>query len=58
MSDTVTIPKKRYESLIQAELFIDCLNHCGVDNWEWYDEACLLYKAELEKLDVEPSDDD
>jgi hypothetical protein len=24
--------------------FLECLEACGVDNWEWYDEACTLFE--------------
>lgn len=34
--ETVTIPKKRYESLLWSEKVLRFLEANGVDNWEGY----------------------
>ena len=34
--ETVTISKSRYDSLLDAERWVECLNAAGVDNWEGY----------------------
>lgn len=57
MSETVTITKAEHDRLTKSDLFLQCLEACGVDNWEWYDEACALYKVDLEKLGLETDDD-
>ena len=47
MSDTtemVTITKKEYEELLEAQEFLDCLEGAGVDNWPGYDEAIEMFK--------------
>lgn len=38
-TETVTITKKRHESLLRSEKMLICLEACGVDNWEGYREA-------------------
>lgn len=39
MSETVTISKKEYDSLIKRVDWLKCLEAAGVDNWEGYDYA-------------------
>jgi hypothetical protein len=36
MTDTVTITRKEYESLLEDSAFLRRLEAAGVDNWEWY----------------------
>lgn len=38
--ETVTIPKKEYESLKADSAFLSRLHAAGVDNWSGYSEAC------------------
>lgn len=58
MSDeTITITKAEYDRLIRAELFLECLNAGGVDNWEWYGEACQEYTAECRRKGWETDDE-
>lgn len=38
------IPIEEYERLKDSELFLDCLEAGGVDNWCWYGEACDEYE--------------
>lgn len=40
----VCLTEKEYDKLIEAEQFLDCLEHCGVDNWEGYDDARSMYE--------------
>lgn len=40
----VTISKERYDELLDAEEFLNCLEAAGVDNWEGYDYAQELYR--------------
>lgn len=35
----ITIPKARYDQLIQCERKLSALENAGVDNWEWYGDA-------------------
>ncbi|MCC5780555.1 hypothetical protein H7H48_15950 [Nitratireductor sp. B36] len=37
--DIVTITKKEYESLLDAQKWRNCLQGGGVDNWEWYHDS-------------------
>lgn len=37
--DTVAISKERYESLLESEDFLSCLEAAGVDNWQGYSDA-------------------
>jgi len=43
--ETITIPKKEYDELIHDSEFLNALRSCGVDNWEWYDEAINMMNA-------------
>jgi len=36
---TVTISRKEYNKLLQAQSELDALEAAGVDNWEGYSEA-------------------
>lgn len=37
--ETITISMKEYESLVEREIWLSCLEGAGVDNWEGYDYA-------------------
>lgn len=37
--DIVTISRKEYEDLKADSKFLSCLTACGVDNWDFYDDA-------------------
>jgi hypothetical protein len=39
MEETITISKKEYEKHLKNELWLECLDRAGLDNWEWIDEA-------------------
>ena len=36
----ITITLAEYEELKSDSYFLQCLRNNGVDNWEWYGEAC------------------
>lgn len=36
---TVTMTKRRYLTLLSAEIKLQMLEAGGVDNWEWYGES-------------------
>lgn len=38
-NDTVTIPRKMYEGLIESQRWLSALESAGVDNWDGYDFA-------------------
>lgn len=38
-NETVTIPRSRYDELIEADRMLSRLEAAGVDNWEGYDDA-------------------
>lgn len=42
-TDTVTISKSEYESLLDSRNLLMALEGAGVDNWEGYDFAMELY---------------
>lgn len=48
MEETVTISKKEYESLLEDQWFLQCLQRAGVDNWNGYDYAVELSQEEAE----------
>lgn len=39
MSNTITITKEEYISLLKQEVRLNMLENGGVDNWEWYGES-------------------
>ena len=39
MEETITISKKEYESLLEDQKLLQCLQGAGVDNWSGYDYA-------------------
>lgn len=39
MSDTITISKKEYITLLQNQLKLEKLEGGGVDNWQWYSDS-------------------
>lgn len=42
--DYVQVWQEDYEKMIDQLLWLDALEAAGVDNWEGYDEAQLIYK--------------
>jgi hypothetical protein len=50
--ETITISKREYEELLKKVHFLECLEACGVDNWEGYDEAWELYENDEDFIDV------
>jgi hypothetical protein len=45
--ETVTIKKSEYEQLIEDSNWLSCLEGCGVDNWQGYDDARDMYREEF-----------
>lgn len=39
MEETVTIPKKEYDQLLEDSRILEALYAAGVDNWTWYGDA-------------------
>lgn len=50
--ETVTIPKEEYESLLDDQLFLSCLEGAGVDNWDGYEYAREAYDEEKNNDDA------
>ena len=48
MSKMVTITEEEYQSLLDDQLWLNCLENAGVDNWSGYDYARQLYNEETE----------
>ncbi|EML6324883.1 hypothetical protein QCQ60_005227 [Bacillus cereus] len=44
--ETVTISKEDYEELLKDQEFLNCLDACGVDNWQGYEHACEMLEEE------------
>lgn len=42
----VVIDKDEYADLEDSLFFLRCLEACGVDNWEGYDEAVEMYNKD------------
>ena len=40
--EMVTITKKEFKRLQKRELWLECLEGAGVDNWEGYDDAYAM----------------
>jgi hypothetical protein len=39
MEETITITKAEYDAMQERLAFLDCLECCGVDNWQGYGDA-------------------
>lgn len=48
MEKTITIPKVVLDELIEDSNFLQCLEACGVDNWEGYEHALDMLQEEFE----------
>lgn len=48
--ETVTISKKVYDQLLDSQIFLDCLESMGVDNWSGYDEAVKEYRQQVNEV--------
>lgn len=45
-NEMVSISKEEYEILLSRIDFLNCLEACGVDNWEGYGDACDFFNGE------------
>jgi hypothetical protein len=43
---TITIPVKEYENMVERLNWLDCLEAAGVDNWQGIDEAINIRDEE------------
>ena len=46
MEEEITITKKLYDKLQADSAFLACLEACGVDNWQGYEEAQEMFEQE------------
>ena len=46
MEEKIEISKSRYEELLNAETFLECLEGAGVDNWSGYEIAQEMFEQE------------
>lgn len=46
---TVTISLEEYNRLQKREAFLDCLEACGVDNWDGFSDAHRMMETEDEE---------
>lgn len=44
MSETVTVSLEEFNRLQERDNFLSCLEACGVDNWEGFDDAVDMYR--------------
>jgi hypothetical protein len=44
--EMVSITKAEYVSLLEDSNFLSCLQACGVDNWQGYDDARMMEQEE------------
>lgn len=51
--ETITILKAEYDRLRRDSIAIECLEGCGVDNWDWYGAAMEQYQARLAEEGLE-----
>lgn len=41
--EMITITREEYDSLLDSQNILDCLQSAGVDNWDGYEEALEGY---------------
>lgn len=46
--EIVTISKEEYDTLLDAQEFLSCLEACGVDNWDGYSDAKAMMREDDE----------
>lgn len=46
MEETITITKEEYESLLDSQHLLTCLQNAGVDNWDGYGYALEEYNSD------------
>lgn len=46
LENKVVVDKDEYADLEDRLFFLQCLEACGVDNWEGYDEAVEMYNKD------------
>ena len=50
-NETVTISKEEYDSLLEDQHMLQCLQGAGVDNWAGYDLAIEMMNEEVDEND-------
>ena len=48
-NETVTISKEEYDSLLEDQHMLQCLQGAGVDNWDGYDLAIEMMNEEVDE---------
>ena len=43
-TETITISTREYEQLLKDQLWLQCLEEAGIDNWEGFDEALNIWR--------------
>lgn len=49
--ETITISKEEYDSLVEDQQMLQCLQAAGVDNWAGYDLAIEMMDEEEDEND-------
>lgn len=47
--EMITIPKKKYDDMVERLEFLGCLEAAGVDNWEGFDYAYQMMEEKENK---------
>lgn len=56
IAENVTISKKLYDRLSKDSEFLEALEACGVDSWDWF--SCAYRKVHGDEIDeIDPEDD-
>jgi len=42
--ETIQVSKREYEQLLKDQLWLQCLEEAGVDNWQGFDEARNIWR--------------
>ena len=50
LENKVVVDKDEYADLEDRLFFLQCLEACGVDNWEGYDEAVEMYNKDQKMM--------
>lgn len=46
--ESVAVPVEKYKEMLERLEFLNCLEACGVDNWEGYSDAGQMMEEEEE----------
>lgn len=50
----IQLTEKEFLELKKDQLMLQALRNGGVDNWDWWDEACKEYEKLCKEKGIEP----